>query len=112
MGDNYWDIDKVLMNIMKGQDNKLSVTTSLDESNTAISESSISRCLIVIAYIIQDNGDVYLPILDKLINELENYRHLNNLKKLAIQLSERHPLNNFNHIQNPTLIELPYNKNI
>lgn len=92
MGDN-WNIEKAMSNVMQGQVG-LSSKSTFNYASTPIDHATLSHCLITLAHLIKDHGDDYLPIFERLKNELSDFTHSQSLKAFAIQLAEQQPKNN------------------
>ena len=56
-----------------------------------INEETLSHCLITLAHVVKEHGDDYLPIFERIKNELDDYRHSQSLKDIALNIAENHP---------------------
>jgi hypothetical protein len=102
-----WNLEQVMKIKVKCQADRLSLSPTFRFSYIEVDEEALSQCLIVMAFIIEDYGDDYLSILEKLKNELDNYYNLKRMKEFALHLSQNNSLEKLNQLQDSSLIE-PY----
>lgn len=94
-----WDIEKAMANVMRSQNREPSVKPHSSSGGFTVDEETLSTCLITLAHIIKNDGDQYLPIFERLKSELDEFRRLQSLKDLAINMADQSSLGR-NHHQN------------
>ena len=61
----------------------------LDHTNIEINEATLKQCLFYMAHVVDEHGDIYLPIFMRLKEELEKRKAQDALKHYAKQLINR-----------------------
>jgi len=102
MGDINWFIKKAMNNVMQSQQNKIGLTTDFQHASVNIDQDTLAECLVTLAHIVKEHGDDYLPIFERIKNELDEYNHSQNIKEIALSIAEQnskilHPVKMYNN---------------
>ena len=89
MSKDKWHIEKVMFNIMRGQNSKLTTKPDFNTIGATINQEKLSTCLTTLVHIIKNDGEQYLPIFEHLQKELNEYRRLLAIKEITINMAEQ-----------------------
>ncbi len=89
MNDQDSYIKKAMRKVMQTSDATLTTETRVNRASTAVDHEALSNCLINLAHLIKQGGDAYLPIFERVRQEMKQHDHFRNVKALALQLSEQ-----------------------
>jgi hypothetical protein len=78
-------IYKAMANVMQPKA-ALPLKTCFQAASITIDHGTLSHCLVALAHLINDGDDVYLPIFERIKNELAQLEHTTELKDLAMNL--------------------------
>lgn len=75
--------------VMQTSDATPTTRSRINRISTTVDHETLSNCLINLAHLIKQGGDAYLPIFERVRQEMEQHDHFRNVKALALQLSEQ-----------------------
>jgi hypothetical protein len=91
-------IDKAMANVMQTKTAQPLKACSQDACIT-IDHTTLSHCLVALAYLINDGDDIYLPIFERIKTELAQLEHKTALKDLAMNLVAQGAQSSLTHFE-------------
>ena len=89
MSKQEWHIDTAMKRVIAGKQSELSAKRDFHRTSICSDVNSLSECLLRLAHVINNNGDIYLPIFERIKDELDKTQHMTSLKDLAKRLAEQ-----------------------
>lgn len=85
-----WSIENAMHNVMRHKDcNQPTFIKPTHLKNNEVNQATLKRCLNYVACLISQHGDLYLPIFERLKNELEQHQKQDALKDYAKQIANK-----------------------
>jgi hypothetical protein len=82
-----WSIENAMQVVMRHRKTERTFYKNNTNKDTSITEETLKIHLTDLANIIEDHGDKYLPVFERVHNELKSFQKQNELREFARRIS-------------------------
>ncbi len=87
--DESWNVEATMHTIIHQQKDDFQLSNIDWDREIPINETTLKRCLLELANIIEEHGDIYLPIFERVHNELQGLQKRNELREYVRKISTK-----------------------
>lgn len=91
-------IKQAMTNVMQAKQ-RFKLKGQLKNACIIVDQATLSHCLVTLAHLIHEGGDVYLPIFERIRLELEQQKNDMEMKNLAMDLVVQSTQNSPVHLE-------------